>query len=60
MGTTLCAVALLERGEGDPERCGVVNVGDSRVYLYSGELHQISEDHSLVESMVRSGQLTPA
>jgi len=59
MGTTLTAVALVnEDGE---ERLAVVNVGDSRAYLLQqGELEQLTEDHSLVEQLVREGQLTPA
>ena len=37
-----------------------MNVGDSRVYvLQDGALIQVSEDHSLVESMVRQGTITP-
>ena len=41
------------------ERVGVVNVGDSRVYLQRfGELVQLTEDHSLVETLVRDGRLT--
>jgi protein phosphatase len=37
----------------------VANVGDSRVYLFhDGELEQITEDHSLVEDLVREGRLT--
>src|SRR5437588_2157678 len=58
MGTTLTAVALVnEDGE---ERLAVVNVGDSRAYLLQqGELEQLTEDHSLVEQLVREGQLTP-
>ncbi len=57
MGTTLCAVALLT-GEGTD--LGLVNVGDSRIYLFADDaLVQISEDHSLVETLVREGRLEP-
>ncbi|MBQ9438308.1 MAG: Stp1/IreP family PP2C-type Ser/Thr phosphatase [Lachnospiraceae bacterium] len=35
------------------------NVGDSRGYLIrAGKIHQITRDHSLVEEMVRAGELT--
>ena len=38
----------------------VVHVGDSRAYLYrDGELHQLTEDHTLVADMVRRGALQP-
>src|SRR5437660_5407421 len=58
MGTTLTAIALVD--EGDEERLAIVNVGDSRAYLLQqGELEQLTEDHSLVEQLVREGQLTP-
>src|SRR4029450_11139162 len=34
----------------------VMHVGDSRAYLYrDGELHQLTEDHTLMADMVRSG-----
>ena len=58
MGTTLVAVMLVDGPEG--EEIAWVNVGDSRVYLLrDGELIQLSDDHSLVEDLVRDGQLTP-
>ena len=57
MGTTLTAVALVTVD--GKEDLAVVNVGDSRSYLYQdGELSQLTADHSLVEEMVRSGELT--
>jgi protein phosphatase len=38
----------------------VGHVGDSRAYLVrDGEIHQLSEDHSLVNEQVRAGLLTP-
>ncbi|MDQ3758175.1 MAG: Stp1/IreP family PP2C-type Ser/Thr phosphatase, partial [Actinomycetota bacterium] len=59
MGTTITAVALVE--DGDEEVLAVVNVGDSRAYrLQKGELEQLTEDHSLVEELVRSGRLSSA
>lgn len=59
MGTTMAAAALV--GSGDNEVMAIANVGDSRVYLLrDGELSQITEDHSLVQDYVRSGQLTAA
>jgi len=57
MGTTLCAMALVEVNGSDA--VAVVNVGDSRLYLLSdGELHQITEDHSLVATLQRQGRIT--
>ncbi|MHB1597793.1 MAG: Stp1/IreP family PP2C-type Ser/Thr phosphatase [Acidimicrobiales bacterium] len=59
MGTTLTAAALVRSGR--HERIAVANVGDSRAYvLRGGELVQLTEDHSLVEEMVRNGELTPS
>ena len=58
MGTTITALALVEE-EGE-EQLAIANVGDSRAYLFQrGELMQVTEDHSLVEELVREGQLTP-
>lgn len=38
----------------------VVHVGDSRTYsIRNGRILQITEDHSLVQEMVRRGELTP-
>ena len=38
----------------------VVHVGDSRAYLYrDGELHQLTQDHTLMADMVRRGTLQP-
>jgi protein phosphatase len=54
MGTTVTA-ALLSDG-------GVVigHVGDSRAYrIRDGRLEQLTEDHSLVADLMRSGRLTP-
>ena len=53
MGTT-CTVLVIRDREGY-----VAHVGDSRAYLLrSGNLIQLTEDHSLVGEMVRQGILT--
>jgi len=53
MGTTM-TVALVENGT---VRIG--HVGDSRAYLIrDGRLEQLTEDHSLVAELVRSGRLS--
>lgn len=55
MGTTL--VAALVQGD----QVTVLNVGDSRAYLFDGtRLHQLTEDHSYVEEMRRQGRITEA
>lgn len=60
MGTTLCALVLVNSDE-EEELLGLVNVGDSRVYLLKdGELEQITEDHSLVATLERQGRLSKA
>jgi protein phosphatase len=57
MGTTLTAAALLVTGHG--AQIVVVHVGDSRAYLFGPNgLSQLTEDHSLVEEMVRRGEIT--
>ncbi|MGJ9381359.1 Stp1/IreP family PP2C-type Ser/Thr phosphatase [Salipaludibacillus sp. CF4.18] len=53
MGTTLVAAILTK------DFVTFSNVGDSRVYLFQeNTLKQITEDHSLVQELVRSGQIT--
>jgi PPM family protein phosphatase len=54
MGTTITAVYL---GEQDMV---VAHVGDSRAYcLREGELLRLTDDHSLVDELIRQGKLTP-
>lgn len=49
MGTTLVAATCIGR------LLQVANVGDSRLYVIGDEITQITQDHSLVEEMVRMG-----
>jgi protein phosphatase len=57
MGTTMTALALVD--DDGQEQLALANVGDSRGYLLQrGDLLQVTEDHSLVEELVREGQLT--
>lgn len=52
MGTTIVAATC------DGEKLHVANVGDSRLYVVNQErITQITRDHSLVEEMVRMGEL---
>src|SRR3954451_18805383 len=54
MGTTI-TVALVEDG-----RVSIGHVGDSRAYLIRDrKLEQLTEDHSLVAELVRTGKLSP-
>ena len=54
MGTTL--VAVLIKGK----KATVINVGDSRVYRINDDgITQITIDHSLVQLMIRRGEMTP-
>ncbi|HYP23040.1 MAG TPA: Stp1/IreP family PP2C-type Ser/Thr phosphatase [Actinomycetota bacterium] len=53
MGTT-CTVMMIDDGVAH-----VAHVGDSRAYLLrDGSFRQITEDHTLVERMVREGKLS--
>jgi len=53
MGTTVVATLL------GPEGGVTAHIGDSRLYHYSaGKLQLKTEDHSLVQELMRSGQIT--
>jgi PPM family protein phosphatase len=54
MGTTLTAVYVGAR------EVAIAHVGDSRAYcLRDGELLRLTDDHSLVDELMRQGRLTP-
>ena len=52
MGTTMVALTIAD------DKAYAANVGDSRLYLMQEELTQITIDHSLVQEMIRLGELT--
>lgn len=52
MGTTFVAASVFE------DSLYVMNIGDSRLYKMENHLTQVTKDHSLVEELVRNGQLT--
>jgi protein phosphatase len=54
MGTTVVAALAT------PNDVIIGHIGDSRAYLVtSGTIRQLTEDHSLVNELVKSGQITP-
>lgn len=59
MGTTIVAIRF--GGTKQKPRAEVAHVGDSRAYLLrGGEMKPVTEDHSLVAELVKSGDLTRA
>lgn len=52
MGTTFIVCSI------ENNMLYVANVGDSRLYLINDTIKQITEDHSLVEELIKSGKLT--
>ena len=53
MGTTIVAATIVGH------YAYVANVGDSRLYVIGEKIQQITRDHSLVQEMVRMGELDP-
>lgn len=54
LGTT--CIALMRSGN----KLAMVHIGDSRAYLLRGEaLTQVTTDHSFVQYLIESGQITP-
>lgn len=54
MGTTMVALTIDAKGRGT-----LINVGDSRAYLYSqGRLSQLTSDHTFAQELVEAGSLT--
>lgn len=54
MGTTLVGAVVFEK------KAHIINVGDSRAYHISKKtITRITQDHSLVEQMVKRGDITP-
>jgi serine/threonine protein phosphatase PrpC len=53
MGTTMAMTLFIQ------DHVFIAHIGDSRVYLHrKGEVHQLTEDHSLVNEYVRQGILS--
>jgi serine/threonine protein phosphatase PrpC len=56
MGTTVTVAYI--RDSGEKKSLNVVHVGDSRAYLLRNKkLFQLTEDHTLVEELIRRGQI---
>jgi len=51
MGTTIVACTLMDK------KLYVANVGDSRLYVINQKIYQLTRDHSLVEELIRMGEL---
>ena len=54
MGTTVVIATIMEN------KMIVANVGDSRLYVVGSSMRQVTRDHSLVNEMVRLGEINAA
>ena len=54
MGTTMVVATIVG------QYAYVANVGDSRLYVADKQLRQVTRDHSLVQEMVRMGEISEA
>ena len=54
MGTTLVVASIFDN------TLRVANVGDSRLYVIQDGIRQVTRDHSLVQEMVRMGEISEA
>lgn len=52
MGTTVIAAIFLD------DQISIAHIGDSRCYLFNQHFEQITEDHSLVNELVRTGEIS--
>ena len=53
MGTTMVVATIVD------QYAYVANVGDSRLYVIQDGIRQVTRDHSLVQEMVRMGEIKP-
>lgn len=53
MGTTVVLVFLKDN------TAITANVGDSRVYLLNDKITQLTRDHSIVQTLIENGEITP-
>ena len=51
MGTTMVVATIVD------QYAYVANVGDSRLYVIQDGIRQVTRDHSLVQEMVRMGEI---
>ncbi len=54
MGTTMVVATIVD------QYAYVANVGDSRLYVIQDGIRQVTKDHSLVQEMVRMGEISEA
>lgn len=52
MGTTVVAAVFLDNN------ISIAHIGDSRCYLLEDTIKQVTEDHTLVNELVRTGEIT--
>ncbi len=53
MGTTVVAAVVRYK------TAVIANVGDSRIYLVNDKLTQLTTDHSIVQTLIETGKITP-
>ncbi|MBR6564871.1 MAG: Stp1/IreP family PP2C-type Ser/Thr phosphatase, partial [Clostridia bacterium] len=53
MGTTIVAAIVKDND------AIIAHVGDSRIYLLNDEIKQLTKDHSIVQTLIENGEISP-